>query len=766
MILKIKAFIKKNFKIIFILLFPFLIFLFLDIIFPFSIKEAEKDYSKLYTDRNGKIMHISLSPTEKYRIKTSIKEMPDYLVNSFVAYEDKYFYLHPGFNPVSIIKAFYYNIISGKIVSGGSTITMQLVRMLKPRPRTYLSKLFEVFNALQLEFHYSKKEILEMYLNKVPMGGNIEGVGTASWFYFGKNISEISLKEALVLVSIPNNPNQNRPDSLNSRCKESYEKVIKKIKISETDLEFPSYILKKRYVNPYLCPHFLESKSYISTNWITRFSIDLNVQKFCENIIKKFSKKYSTLGINNGAIIVVDNKTMQVLAYIGSPDYFDDKNNGKVNGAKILRSPGSTLKPFIYAKAIDKGLITPKKIIYDIPKYYADDFVPYNFSKNTSGLVTVEYALQQSLNIPAIRLEEETKGLSELLAKIFSLSREKDIKKASLTIAIGGFYLTLEDLVELYASLANEGKYKKLKFTASEKVETGKEILSKEACYIISEMLSGYNRPDLPHSWEFNPRLAKLALKTGTSFGLKDAWCIGYNPDYTIGVWFGNVNGKWSPFLIGAEIASPVLVEVFNFLTRDMDRWFTKPEKVKKRKVCAVSGEKPNIFCSNTIEDYYIEGVSSEKECSVHKQIFVRKKDGKMVCAYCMKENEEYKKLIIENWPVEVFHYLISSGKKYTSLPSHNPDCPNYLSSHKPKIISPAKNSVFYFSQSQETNTKILLEAMGTPDTQFLYWFINDEFIKKAKILEKIPVVPKVGKNKISVFDEYGNGDSIWLEIK
>jgi penicillin-binding protein 1C len=776
---RIVKWIKRHKFLLFLLFLPFILFFILDFIFPLPVSKLENNYSTVYLDCRGELLHVGLSPDDKYRIKLNLSHLSPYLVKGFTVYEDRWFYFHPGINPAAMARALFINVRKGRITFGASTISMQIARMIYNRPRNIGSKILEIFNAFQLEWKYSKNKLLEIYLNMVPMGGNIEGVGAASYFYFGKPASRLSFQEAAVLIGIPNNPNFNRPDKYPARAIKKLRSVLFRIQGKnglpkfEKYTQIDAFAKFKKYANPYRCPHLIEANKIGGEDFEKTFSIDLNIQTFCENILKKHRDINISKGIANGAIIVIENKTGKVKAYAGSPDYYDSIHSGQVNGAIIPRSPGSALKPFIYARAIEKEGVTPQSLVLDIPKLYDDRYLPLNYNKKSKGLVTLKDALLHSLNIPAVRMEEtlKDKGLSGLLKDNFPYERDRDVEKAGLSLPLGTFHLSLEEISRLYMALANEGQYRELVFYESMPNFSNiqyKQILHPGACFIVSDILSEYYRPDLPYAWEFSPHLARAALKTGTSFGLRDAWCLGYNPDYTVGVWIGNVNSQGSPYLIGAEIASPVFIEIFDFLTKNSDRWFKKPDCVETRKVCAVSGEKPGKYCKLLNTDYYIPGISSEKTCSIHRLITIRKKDKKEVCPYCMSGPEsDYQKILIEQWPIEVFSYFRESGKKINLIPEHNPDCPHYTGNNGPKIITPSNHSTYTIRKNiPVSEQKISLKAFSGQDSEYLCWFFNNQFFQKSKPEEAVFITPFSGKHLISVIDSRGRGNSVEITIK
>jgi penicillin-binding protein 1C len=749
----------------------------LDLLFPLPGFKLDKDYSTVYIDRNGSILRIDLSPSQKYRIKMPLKEMSPYIVNGIIQYEDKWFYYHNGINPFSLGRAFFLNLRYGRIVSGASTISMQIARMIERRPRNISAKIAEAFRALQLEREYSKEELLEIYLNTIPMGGNVEGVGAGAYWHFGKSARDLSSLESAMLIGLPNSPNRNRPDRYLNNANIQMQKVLSRIgerlvpDAAALEDAKNKYLSIKRNIFPFRSPHLIETHRKDINSFYKQFSIDLAIQTFCENTVKNYNENNKDEGIYNGAVIVVNNKTHEVVAYVGSPDYFDNNHCGQINGAAIARSPGSALKPFLYARGVEAGIITPAKIVYDIPLRDLD-YSPANFENSSAGPVRAKDALTSSLNLPAVRLERELgdRGLKGFLMERFPARHSFLVEKSGLSIVLGAFPLTLEQMTELYMMLANGGMYYPLKFFLNENIShrASRQVLDPRACYIISEMLSESRRPDLPFNWEFTKDRAKVAIKTGTSFGFCDAWCFGYNPDYTIGVWQGNATNRGSSYLIGVRKAGPLMIQIFNHLTRRSDSWFTKPAGVAERIVCSKSGERPNDFCKEPLsKDLYIPGVSSEKICSVHKKIFIRKKDGKEVCTYCMNGNLNlYEEKIVEYWTPEAASFFRKNDLHFTLMPEHNPECIHYYSKDKPQIVSPVSHAEYEINDYMPIGSqKIPLKAIVAQDADKIYWFLGSELISDGLPDETFFLTPERGQWTISAVDSKGRSSSIKIKI-
>src|SRR5579859_2532604 len=377
---------------------------------PLPTEKLKGDYSTAYLASDGSLLRLTVSKSGKYRLPLKLEDVSPQVVKGFVAYEDRWFYWHYGFNPVALLRAAYLDLTRHKIVSGASTITMQVAKLLHRRPRTLGAKAMETFRAMQLEARYSKKQILEFYLNSVPMGGNIEGVGAASLLYFGKPAKELSWGETALLISLPRSPAARRPDRYPQRAKEGRDKVLAQIlplvhpPKDQAEEAYHSALPKARFSNPNPAPHLVSRASQLAgrPSGLVTLTLEPNLQGLAQRMLGEAVTTLKNQGVHNGAAMIVDNHTMKVLAYVGSPD-FHDPQGGQVNGANITRSPGSALKPFLYGLSMDHGLITPKSVLYDLPRDY-EGFRPANYDGKYDGLVKAEDALAQSLNIPAVGL--------------------------------------------------------------------------------------------------------------------------------------------------------------------------------------------------------------------------------------------------------------------------------------------------------------------------------------------------------------------------
>ena len=715
-------------------------------------------------------MYAFLSNDEKWRMKSNEVDITPELKKIFLFKEDKYFPYHLGVNPFAIFRAAINNLIHQKRTSGASTITMQVVRLLHPAKRTLWNKLKEMFNAIQLELHYSKKEILSMYFDLIPCGGNIEGVKAASWLYFGKVTSQLSIAQSAALVIIPNRPNTLNPAKNLSLLKKERnkwlarmgeEKLFTKKMISDAINE-PLEMQRKSI--PVIAPH-LSTRLHLNDpyNPVIKTTIKKNIQVKVEQLLSNYHQRLQMHDVHNLSAMVVNNATHEINAYVGNADFYDTENNGEVDGLNSIRSPGSTLKPLLYAVAMDKGLITPKTILYDVPVNYSG-YSPENFNKQCNGKVTAEKALAYSLNIPAVSLLEQIKvnSLSDKLQEAGFSSILSQKKNLGLSTILGGCGVKPLELAGLYCAFANNGIYKPIHCTTSENADSHR-LISDASAFMITEILTQLQRPDLPNNSESSIHIPKVAWKTGTSYGRRDAWSVGYNKKFTVLVWAGNFDNTGVPELSGAEMATPLLFEIFNLIDYNSSaNWFTPPASVDLRYVCPESGKIPSTFCTEQVMDYFIPSVSDQQLCEHLQQIPVSADEKYSYCSECIPQSG-YKKLFYPNLSPQLISYYKSEHIPFQVLPAHNPLCSRIFNGEQPKILSPANGQEYLIEKNN--SEKIQLACASANDVKTIYWYINDAYYGKCKADEKIFFIPVPGEIKISCADDKGRNVDIKIKV-
>ncbi|MBC7892745.1 MAG: penicillin-binding protein 1C [Sphingobacteriaceae bacterium] len=779
----------------------FLLFLALDAIFPLP---PPLPYSPLVLAADSSVLHAFLSRDDKWRLYTEQTEVTPTLRQALLFKEDRWFYYHPGVNPLAVGRAMFRNLTSGRRTSGASTLTMQVARLLEPKARTYGGKLREMARALQLEWHFSKDEILQLYLNLAPYGSNIEGLKSAAMLYFQKSPRLLSLAEVTTLAVVPNHPNRLRLGQNNPAVRAERDRWLRRF--AEAGLFEKQTIADalreplsvRRHEAPRLAPHL--SRRLVAEfpgEPILRSTLRPVTQARAEALVRNAVQRLRLRGIHNAAVLVLNNQTRTVEAYVGSADFNDPTDGGQVDGITAVRSPGSALKPLLYATAYDRGLLTPQTILPDVPVSY-HGYAPENFDRQFHGPVTAHFALANSLNVPAVRILKEvgTPVFIEQLKKAGFESVKKAGPKLGLSLILGGCGVTLEELTNLFSAFARGGKWAQARFSnpspavilslrrifrggkqinrkpaakgsSQVQVDSGLGTLfSPEAAYLVTRTLSQITRPDLPDHYEYTYRLPKIAWKTGTSFGKRDAWSIGYNARYTVGVWVGNFSGQGVPELSGAAIATPLLFDVFNAVDYNAPaRGFGVPKGLAMRKVCAVSGLLPAEFCEHQILDYQLPGVSRTAVCEHLRPVFVNTAGTVSYCTRCRPDSGAMR-LFYPNLAPDLLAWYDTKRVPYQKIPPHNPACTRLFDQAEsgPVIVDPADGSEFFVNK---TGTQQLALRCQTPNgVRTVFWYVNDRLLRRADPGETVFFRPPQGRVKISCTDDQGRSRDVWVVVR
>ncbi len=531
-------------------------------------------WSTKVVDRDGRLLRLFTTKGGFWRLPANLDHTYPEFVRQLLAYEDKRFWNHIGVDPFAVSRAAFQYIRNGKIVSGASTITMQTVRLLEPRPRTVSSKLIEMIQALRLERRLNKKEILELYLSLAPYGGNIQGIEAASIFYFNGDAEYLNPSQAALLIGLPQSPESRRPDLHPARAKNARNDVIERLLLAgllteeEASLAAIQKVPTKRFAAPFSAPQLSRSlrQEYPGKNVIVT-TIDYTLQAAAENVAARIQKELpagKTL-----AILVVDNHSRQVLAHIGSGDFA----TSQLDLTRAVRSPGSTLKPFIYGLAFEQNILHPETRILDRSRRF-EDYGPKNFDGKNYGWITARQALQQSLNIPAVQVLGKV-GPQRLLSRFSNMEIQLKYHEApGLSLALGGVGTNLQDLTSLYCTLANEGKYRPLQITPDNIAIKEKVLLSPMAAWYVDDILRSALLP--VNLFNNQNKHNTIRFKTGTSYGFRDAWVVGYNQNFTVGVWVGRLDGGYGKDTTGSSAALPILLQIFANLPENSSRTKTK----------------------------------------------------------------------------------------------------------------------------------------------------------------------------------------------
>lgn len=699
------------------------------ICFPFPKEELSRyPAATILLDRAGQPLRMQLGPGDTdCRLRYHPDVANDWIGKAVVAAEDQRFWSHPGVDPLALARAIGQNIRGIRVVSGASTLSTQVIRLMHPRRRTLLAKGLEMFRALQLERVLDKRLILEQYLNRAPFGANLIGIEAASRRYLGKEPGDLSLAEAALLAGMPQSPSRLRPDRFPARSRKRQQYVLDRmlalgmISAAQRSDALGQPIVLKKDAYPFRAPHYCD---LLLDEWLTpvgthfrtplvQTTLDPLLQRMAEETLHRHSELLKRDNVFGGAIVVIEVKTGAVRALVGSPDYRDPVHAGQVNGAASPRSAGSTLKSFAYAMALDQGRITPAAILADVPRTFRD-YTPVNFDGEFSGPVTTRTALMMSLNIPALTLVEQI-GEREFLAELRKLgfgTLGKNAAHYGLGLALGNGSVRLIDLANAYACLARGGEWRPYRLREEQRsASEGIRIFSPEAAWLIADMVSGDERAANTTGHRADVRLPRVAWKTGTSSGFRDAWVVGFNPDYVVAVWLGNPDGRPSPVLVGAKSAVPVMWDLIRQMYPANDSpWFAMPPGITQRQVCAVSGKPAGAYCSATAEDWTIAGVSSAQPCDVHRLSQV--KDA---------VTGELHAGVEEVWPPEIQAFLRKREAAAT----------NPAREQEPiRLVSPIAGSEYRkLDDMAEQRLPFKAEYRGG---ELLYWFVDNQLVAQG----------------------------------
>lgn len=728
-------------------------------------------FSRAVFDEEQRLLRLTLNDEGRYRLFTPINSISPHIIQATLLQEDQYFFHHIGINPLSLIKAGWQTYGKGVRRVGASTITMQVARIrFNIRSKTFLGKIQQILRALQLELHYSKAQILEAYLNLAPYGNNIEGIGAASLIYFDKSAQRLTLPEALTLVVIPQHPNKRIANlsvlkTMRNKLFERWVMLYPEDKNKQALMALPLQLRSLRHA-PFLAPHFVnEVLSHSGQKDQILTTLNLSLQQIIERVTHQYLLRKHHLGVNNAAILLVDSRDMGIKALIGSGDFFNTAIGGQVNGTSISRSPGSALKPFIYALALEQGLIHPATILKDAPHSFGA-YNPENFDNDFVGPIKARDALIMSRNIPAVYLADQLKhpNLYEFLLNA-GISGLKSEDYYGLSLVLGGVELTMQELVGLYAALVNEGIWHPLTFFR-QPFRHHKRLLSAEASFLVLDILK-----DAPISTTIPSTLQnQIAWKTGTSSGYRDAWTVGSVGPYILGVWLGNFNNQGNHAFIGKELAAPLFFEIVNALSaqlRTIPLISSHPQHLNLTKVavCRVSGMLPMPFCPDVEEIWFIPGKSPIKKDTIHREIAIDVKTGLRACRF--DENVVFK--VYEFWSSDLLHIFKRAGIQRQIPPPYEQGCAmqsNSLGGFAPQIISPQLQVQYVARVGSKKSNIIPFSAIVDADVQVLYWFLNETYLGKTRSDQSYLWTAKPGNYVVRVVDDHGRSHARKVVVK
>jgi penicillin-binding protein 1C len=761
----------------------------------FPPKLFQVHYATVITDAKGELLGAQIAPDGQWRFPVA-DGVPEKFQIALLTFEDRHFYSHPGFNPVAMAKALWENIKAGKVVRGGSTISMQVVRLARQgQARTYTEKLLELLMALKLELHYSKDEILQLYAAHAPFGGNTVGLQTACWRYYNRPGAELSWAEAATLAVLPNAPSLIFPGKNQQILLQKRNRLLTAL-LERAEFDTTTYQLALQeplpgspYPFPATARHLLlRSLKDGQHGKLLRTTIDIHLQEQVANIVAQHHYRLSGNQVHNAAVLVLDTETGSTLAYIGNTGVAGDTERGNdVDVITAPRSTGSILKPFLYAAALNEGRLLPKTLLPDVP-FYQKGFNPQNFNKTFEGAVPADKALARSLNIPYVYLLQEygVERFHHLLKKAGMTTLQQGPNHYGLALILGGAEGSLWDITGMYASMGRSlqhySRYNQnydpadyhppgyLALQVNNAEPTADQftqqlsgrlqnagLIQAAAIWNTLEALVEVNRPETEGAWKQFSSARRIAWKTGTSFGFRDGWAIGVTPEYTVGVWVGNASGEGRPGLTGIEAAAPILFDVFSALPPTT--WFNEPGgDLERVLVCKQSGYKASEICPEQIEQGVPNAALQTGTCPYHQLVHLDATAQYRVNSHCETvDNMQHLPWFVLPPVMEWFYK--GRNPNYAVLPPVKEGCDGH-SQLSMQLIYPAKASKIVVPRELDgTAGRTVFEVAHRQPRITLYWHLDEQYLGSTNSLHQMALNPSDGPHLLLITDE--NGESL-----
>lgn len=760
-------------------------------LFWFSLPRPlfDKPLSTVLYDRDGMLIAAHIANDGQWRFPEP-DSIPEKFIKSIIYYEDQYFYYHPGVNPVSILKALVQNLKAGEIVRGGSTITLQVIRMSRgSKKRTVLAKFLECFMALRLELSCSKQQILKLYTANAPFGSNVVGLEAASWRYFGRSSHRLSWGETATLAVLPNAPSLIYPGKNHDILLVKRNRLLDKLYENDVIDSLTCQLAKleplpgKPVPLPQITYHLLSRA--IKDGYegkILNTTIDEGIQQYCNRIIAAHHKQLSENEIQNAALIVLEVETGNVLAYVGNVGNLSAHTGSYVDIINAERSSGSILKPFLYAALLKEGQILPNTLIPDIPTQIAG-YSPMNFDKRYDGAVKAGNALARSLNIPAVRMLQQY-GVEKFHHKLQELNFSTINRSADnygLSLILGGAEVKLWELAGVYANMArmllhysgnssqytphdyHEASYVKQEIFENTSELRNYDIMGAASVWHTFEALTEMNRPIEGTNWDRYVSSKKIAWKTGTSYGHRDAWAIGITPGYVVGVWVGNADGEGRPGLTGASTAAPVLFDVFNYLPPS--GWFSCPyDDMIRMPVCDKSGYKASSICDDVDTLWVTKSALSSEVCPYHQYIHLDKSQTNRVNSACYPVSD----MVTKVWfvlPTVIEWYYKSKDPYYKTLPPFMQGCSAGQAENMALIYPETSTAIFIPRGFDGTVEKVVFEAAHKRPDASIFWHLDEEYMGTTSRIHQLEIFSSEGYHVLTLVDDAGERISYRFEI-
>lgn len=769
----------------------FLVFLFWYI---FSLKEPifKVSYATVLEDQNGNLLGAKIAPDGQWRFPPP-DSLPWRYKKALIAFEDKRFYHHIGFDVKALGRAFLQNIRAGEIRSGGSTLSMQVIRLSRPgKPRNLIQKIIEVILATRLELKYTKEEILRMYAAHAPFGGNVVGIEAAAWRYFGRQLHDLSWGESALLAVLPNMPSMVYPGREQSLLQKKRDRLLEKLYRNGV-IDSLSLMLAKRedipskpYPLPRLVPHLVDRFAATNRGGRLRTTIDIELQQAVLQVLEYHQKILAGNEIFNIAVLVLETETGNVAAYIGNSVPEGEETHGyDVDIIRSPRSTGSILKPLLYASMLQSGEILPDMLVPDYP-IRMQGFAPQNFDRTFQGAVKAKRAIARSLNVPAVHMLQQysVPRFHYLLRKLGMSTITYSPDHYGLSLILGGAEGTLWDLCGIYASLGREllhfknlsGKYRpgdlhgpvlvrnKNRTNSDTVVSEPSTFLGAAAVNYMFEAMAEVNRPEAEGMWQWFEGTGKIAWKTGTSFGNRDGWAIGVTPHYVVGVWVGNASGEGRPLLTGLSCAAPVMFDVFRLLPKS--NWFLPPwDDMQRITVCHESGFRPGPYCPHIDTVWVPTGGVSAKACPYHRIIHLSRDLKYRISDICCAQD----KMVHVPWfvlPPAMEWFYRSHHPDYPVLPAWKEGCTNPGEIPSLDVLYPKAGSRVYIPRELTgAQGRMICEAIHRRRNARLYWHLDEQFLGITTGIHQMAIYPGQGKHMLTLTDDEGETVQVNFEV-
>lgn len=729
-------------------------------------------YSTVVTDRNGELLGARIASDGQWRFPPRTTT-PEKIEQCLITFEDKHFYHHWGVNPLSIGRAAYQNLRHKRIISGGSTLTMQTIRLARNESRTFGEKAIEMIWATRLEFRASKEEILSMYVSHAPFGGNVVGLDAAAWRYFGHSADDLSWAESAMLAVLPNAPamihlSKGRKTLLAKRNRLLKQLLDQKvIDTSAYELAVSEPLPDEPHPLPQIAPHLVSHFYKERTGLYTSSTIDRGIQTHIEDLAERWSNEFNRSDIRNLAILVIDIPSNQVIAYCGNVHFNRKQGGNQVDVIRAPRSTGSILKPFLYYVMLQEGSLLPDMLLPDVP-ININGFTPQNFSLQYEGAVPASEALARSLNIPVVTMLQKygVPKFHDFLQQIGFKTINRPSSHYGLSLILGGAEATLWDVTNAYAQMGRSlltnlppelANAKEATMTVAEKEKShdkSKLAWNKGAVWQTFDALKEVNRPE-EIDWKSIPSMQTIAWKTGTSYGFRDAWAVGVNPRYAVGVWVGNATGEGKPGLVGAQTAGPVLFDVFNYLPSSS--WFERPTGIFiEAEVCRQSGHLKGRFCEETDTVLVLPSGLRTEACPYHHPVTLSADESHRIYENCANMEPTLQKSWFTLPPVWEWYYK-QHHPEYKPLPPFKAGCGEDTFLPMQFIYPPMNARIKLPKQLDGSKGFLTAELAHTNPNATIFWHLDDTYRMQTQDFHKISLQPTPGKHSLTAVDSEGN---------